>query len=110
MRSARGGVSLTITLAVSISLLVLIAVAVVLGLGLTSGMRNTMALLRDKSDIVVSTMVERVRSHLEPAQEQECPQLFFTSPSPGTIALFMENSYHPSYETYIENVGAVMKL
>lgn len=71
MRTARGGgVSLTITLAVSISLLVLIAVAVVLGLGLASGMRNTMTLLRDKSEIVVSTMVERVRSHLEPAQEQ----------------------------------------
>ncbi|MGI9475614.1 MAG: adenylate/guanylate cyclase domain-containing protein [Hyphomicrobiaceae bacterium] len=70
MRVARGGVSLTITLAVSISLLVLIAVVAVLGLGLTSGMRNTMSLLRDKSEIIVSTMVDKVRSHLEPAQSQ----------------------------------------
>ena len=70
MTLARGGVSLTITLAVSISLLVLIAVVSVLGLGLASGMKNTMSLLRDKSEILVSTMVDKVRSHLEPAQNQ----------------------------------------
>ena len=33
-------------------------------------MRNTVELLREKSEIVVSTMVDRVRSHLEPAQRQ----------------------------------------
>lgn len=70
MRLARGGVSLTVTLAVSISLLVLVAVVVVLGLGLVSGARNTMALLRDKSELFVSSIVQRVRSHLEPAERQ----------------------------------------
>ncbi|MEM7750972.1 MAG: adenylate/guanylate cyclase domain-containing protein, partial [Pseudomonadota bacterium] len=70
MRSGRGGVSLTVTLAVSISLLVLVAVATVLGLGLLSGTRNTMTLLRDKSEIVVSTIVKNVRTHLHPAQRQ----------------------------------------
>ena len=70
MRLARGGVSLTVTLAVSISLLVLVAVVVVLGLGLVSGARNTMALLHDKSELFVSSIVQRVRSHLEPAQQQ----------------------------------------
>lgn len=70
MKLARGGVSLTITLAVSISLLVLVAVVAVLGLGLTSGMRNTMSLLREKSEIVVSSVVGKVRSHLEAAQNQ----------------------------------------
>ncbi len=70
MRSGSGGVSLTVTLAVSISLLVLVAVATVLGHGLLSGMRNTMTLLRDKSEIVVSTIVNNVRSHLHPAQRQ----------------------------------------
>ena len=70
MRSGRGGVSLTVTLAVSISLLVLIAVATVLGHSLLSGMRNTMTLLRDKSEIVVSTIVNNVRAHLHPAQRQ----------------------------------------
>ena len=70
MRLARGGVSLTVTLAVSISLLVLVAVVVVLGLGLVSGARNTMALLRDKSELFVSSVVQRVRSHLEPAERQ----------------------------------------
>ena len=70
MKATRGGVSLTITLTVSISLLVLIAVVAVLGLGLLSGMRNTVSLLRDKSELTVSTMVDKVRSHLEPAQSQ----------------------------------------
>ena len=70
VRLARGGVSLTVTLAVSISLLVLVAVVVVLGLGLVSGARNTMALLHDKSELFVSSIVQRVRSHLEPAQQQ----------------------------------------
>jgi 5-methyltetrahydropteroyltriglutamate--homocysteine methyltransferase len=36
-------------------------------------------------------------------------ELFFTSPSPGTIALFMENKYYPSYEAYLENIGSVLK-
>ncbi|MEM9359180.1 MAG: adenylate/guanylate cyclase domain-containing protein [Pseudomonadota bacterium] len=70
MQSERGGVSLTVTLAVSISLLVLVSVATVLGHGLFSGMRNTMTLLRDKSEIVVSTIVNNVREHLHPAQRQ----------------------------------------
>lgn len=70
MRMARGGVSITVTLAVSITLLVLVAVVTVLVLGLMSGARNTFTLLRDKSEIVVSTMVDKVRSHLDPAQQQ----------------------------------------
>jgi hypothetical protein len=28
--------------------------------------------------------------------------LFFTSPSPGTVALFMENKHYPDDEAYIE--------
>ncbi|MCB2146354.1 MAG: cobalamin-independent methionine synthase II family protein [Deltaproteobacteria bacterium] len=35
--------------------------------------------------------------------------LFFTSPSPGTVALFMENQYFPNYEAYLENIAAVLK-
>ncbi len=36
-------------------------------------------------------------------------ELFFTSPSPGTVALFMENKYYPNYEAYLENIAEVLK-
>ena len=68
--TVQGRFSLTITLAVSISLLVLIAVLAVLTIGIWSGTRNTMSLLRDKAQFVVSTMVDRVTTHLEPARAQ----------------------------------------
>ena len=35
--------------------------------------------------------------------------LFFTSPSPGTVALFMGNEYYPSYDDYLENIGKVLQ-
>jgi 5-methyltetrahydropteroyltriglutamate--homocysteine methyltransferase len=34
--------------------------------------------------------------------------LFFTAPSPGTIALFLANSYYPSYRSYLERLGEVL--
>lgn len=44
---------------------------------------------------------------------QKYPQtdsaLFFTSPSPGTVALFLENKYYPNDETYLKRLGAVLK-
>ena len=36
-------------------------------------------------------------------------ELFFTSPSPGTVALFLENKYYPNYETYLHKLAAVLK-
>jgi 5-methyltetrahydropteroyltriglutamate--homocysteine methyltransferase len=36
-------------------------------------------------------------------------KLFFTSPSPGTVALFMENAYYPDYKTYLERIADVLK-
>lgn len=35
--------------------------------------------------------------------------LFFTAPSPGTIALFMENRYYPDYQTYLQELGSVLQ-
>lgn len=35
--------------------------------------------------------------------------LFFTSPSPGTVALFMENQYYSSDDEYLETIGKVLK-
>ena len=66
----RGGVSLSVTLAVSISLLVLIAVLAVLGIGLWSAAQNTRSLLRDKAELMVSSTIDQVRSHLDPARDQ----------------------------------------
>ncbi len=70
MFRSRGGVSLTVTLAVSISMLVFIAVITVLGIGLWSGLRNTVVLLRDKAEIAVTTISDKVRDHLAPAESQ----------------------------------------
>lgn len=43
----------------------------------------------------------------------KCPnqktELFFTSPSPGTVALFMENQHYPNYEAYLEQISIVLK-
>jgi 5-methyltetrahydropteroyltriglutamate--homocysteine methyltransferase len=36
-------------------------------------------------------------------------ELFFTAPSPGTVALFMENLYYPDYQTYLEELGSVLR-
>ena len=36
-------------------------------------------------------------------------KLFFTAPSPGTIALFLENQYYPDYETYLQRLAEVLK-
>ena len=66
----RGGVSLSVTLAISISTLMLIAVLAVLGIGLWSATQNTLSLLRDKADLMVSSTIDRVRNHLEPARDQ----------------------------------------
>ncbi len=36
-------------------------------------------------------------------------KLFFTAPSPGTLALFLENKFYPDYETYLQGLGEVLK-
>jgi 5-methyltetrahydropteroyltriglutamate--homocysteine methyltransferase len=35
--------------------------------------------------------------------------LFFTAPSPGTLALFLENHFYPDYRAYLESLGAVLR-
>ncbi len=35
--------------------------------------------------------------------------LFFTAPSPGTVALFLENQYYPDYETYLQQLGIALQ-
>ncbi len=41
--------------------------------------------------------------------EKTGSSLFFTAPSPGTVALFLENQYYPDYETYLQHLGVVLQ-
>lgn len=36
-------------------------------------------------------------------------ELFFTAPSPGTVALFLENHYYPDYESYLGKLGEILR-
>ena len=60
--------------------------------------------LRDELDMMTSVYNEVKQAYPEAGAE-----LFFTSPSPGTVAVFMENNYYPSYEAYLESLAAVLK-
>jgi 5-methyltetrahydropteroyltriglutamate--homocysteine methyltransferase len=62
------------------------------------------ASLHEELDMLVSVFEALKQSHAGTDAE-----LFFTAPSPGTVALFMENTYYASYEAYLENIGAVLK-
>jgi 5-methyltetrahydropteroyltriglutamate--homocysteine methyltransferase len=54
-------------------------------------------------------MMAGVYSEVKNAYPDGRAELFFTAPSPGTVAVFMENLYYPDYETYLESLGAVLK-
>ena len=60
--------------------------------------------LRKELDMMVDVFNEL--KHKYPETDSE---LFFTSPSPGTVALFLENKYYPDYETYLHQLGEVLK-
>ncbi len=47
--------------------------------------------------------------HLKNGHPDAEPELFFTAPSPGTVALFMENKFYQNYETYVQELGDVLK-
>ena len=60
--------------------------------------------LRKELDMMVDVFNELKYKYPETDSE-----LFFTSPSPGTLALFLENKYYPDYETYLRQLGEVLK-
>jgi 5-methyltetrahydropteroyltriglutamate--homocysteine methyltransferase len=62
------------------------------------------ALLREELDMLAGGFETLQKSYGENQAE-----LFFTSPSPGTVALFMENQYYPSDEAYLESLAAVLQ-
>jgi len=59
--------------------------------------------LRAELDMMVSAFEEVKQNY--PQCESD---LFFTSPSPGTIALFLENKHYPDYQSYIQALGSVL--
>ena len=62
------------------------------------------ASLREELDMMADVFNELTQKYPESDSE-----LFFTSPSPGTVALFLENKYYPSYETYLQKLGQVLR-
>jgi len=36
-------------------------------------------------------------------------ELFFTAPSPGTVALFLENQFYPDYQSYLDKLGDILQ-
>jgi len=54
-------------------------------------------------------MVTDLFGTLQEAGGDSGSELFFTAPSPGTVALFLENKYYPNYETYMEKLGGILK-
>jgi len=64
-----GRVSIAITLATAIGLLVLVAVGGVLGVGVWLAHKNTFALLSANAHQSVSAAVDRIRHHLDPADD-----------------------------------------
>ncbi len=62
------------------------------------------ASLRQELDMMVG--VHRDLKTRFPDIESE---LFFTAPSPGTVALFLENHYYADYETYLQRLGELLQ-
>jgi len=60
--------------------------------------------LRKELDMMVGVFNELKQKYPESDAE-----LFFTSPSPGTVALFLENKYYPNYEAYLQKLAEVLK-
>jgi len=60
--------------------------------------------LREEIEMMVAIFNE-----LKPKYPESESELFFTSPSPGTVALFLEDKYYFDYEAYLQNIGEALK-
>jgi len=61
--------------------------------------------LRNELDMMVGVFNELKQEYPDSNSE-----LFFTAPSPGTVALFLENKYYPDYNAYLQKLGEVLSL
>lgn len=68
-RAPRVRMAIGTALALGFGLLVFVAAASVLGIGLWSAQKNTVELLRDRSELSVDLLVQRLRGHLDPVME-----------------------------------------
>lgn len=66
----RAGLPIAAGLAGGIGLLVLVAIAVVFAAGYRVARVNTAELIHDKAELVIESIIERSRAHLDPAQAQ----------------------------------------
>jgi len=62
------------------------------------------ATLREELDMMVDCFQTLQREH--PRKDN---RLFFTAPSPGTVALFMENQHYPDDAAYLDALGEVLQ-
>ncbi len=60
--------------------------------------------LREELEMMVGVFDELKARY--PDTESE---LFFTAPSPGTVALFLDNKYYQSYQSYLQELADVLK-
>ena len=60
--------------------------------------------LRKELDMMVGVFHE-----LKQKYPESDSAMFFTAPSPGTVALFLENKYYPNYDAYLQKLGEVLK-
>ena len=63
------GIPIRVALAVTFGIIIAVTAAALI-LALESGRQNTLALVRDRSERIIDTIVERTRLHLEPARDQ----------------------------------------
>lgn len=62
------------------------------------------ASLRAELNMLTTTFAER-KTHYPETESA----LFFTAPSPGTLALFLANNYYPDYQHYLEKLGEILR-
>ena len=63
------GIPIRVALAVTFGIIIAVTAAALI-LALESGRQNTLALVRDRSERIIDTIVERTRLHLDPARDQ----------------------------------------
>jgi 5-methyltetrahydropteroyltriglutamate--homocysteine methyltransferase len=54
-------------------------------------------------------MMSEVFEACRRSEPERRAEVFFTAPSPGTVALFMGNQYYETDQAYLERIGAVLK-
>jgi 5-methyltetrahydropteroyltriglutamate--homocysteine methyltransferase len=62
------------------------------------------AALRHELDMVTQVFEEEKKAY-----PQDNTALFFTAPSPGTLALFLENRYYPDDQDYLRALGDLLR-